>query len=133
VIKFILKNYTKTYENIFINNFRVKSQFNEFFLRKRIALKNYENYFDEISNYHSIGVMDKEVEIFLKNQKKNSIILDVGCGWCWHWRMLSKLRPDIKIIALDFIKENFIHAKNILGKKNLNQILLVKHYRHQNQ
>jgi hypothetical protein len=32
VIKFILKNYTKTYENIFINNFRVKSQFNEFFL-----------------------------------------------------------------------------------------------------
>lgn len=125
MIKFILKNYTKTYENIFINNFRVKSQFNEFFLRKRIALKNYENYFDEISNYHSIGVMDREVEIFLKNQKKNSIILDVGCGWCWHWRMLSKLRPDIKIIALDFIKENFIHAKNILGKKNLNQIYFV--------
>jgi ubiquinone/menaquinone biosynthesis C-methylase UbiE len=125
VIKFILKNYNKDSQGIFIGNFRVKSQFNEFVLRKKVASKNYGNYFNEISNHHSIEVMDNEVKIFLKKQKKNSIILDVGCGWCWHWRKLSKLRPDIKIIALDFVKENFIHAKNILGKKNLSQIYFV--------
>ena len=80
MIKFILKNYNKDSQGIFIGNFRVKSQFNEFVLRKKVASKNYGNYFNEISNHHSIEVMDNEVKIFLKKQKKNSIILDVGCG-----------------------------------------------------
>ena len=125
MIKFILKNYTKDSQGIYQSNFKVKSQLSEFILRKKIASKFYDNYFNEISKYHSIEVMDREVEIFLKKIKKNSIILDVGCGWCWHWRKLNKFRPDIKVIALDFIKENFKHAKNILGKKNLNQIYFV--------
>lgn len=125
MIKYILKNYNKNREGFFSRNFIVKNQLNEIYLRKKTASKNYENYFNEISNYHSIEVMDREVEIFLKKLKKNSIILDVGCGWCWHWRKLNEFRPDIKVIALDFIKENFKHAKNILGKKNLNQIYFV--------
>ena len=125
MIKFILKNYTKDHEGVFSSNFTVKNQLNEISLRKKIASKKYQNYFSEISNYHSIEVMNREVEIFLRKQKKNSIILDVGCGWCWHWTMLSKLRPDIKIVAMDFIKENFNHAKKIIGKKNLNQIYFV--------
>ena len=126
MIKYILKNYTKNREGFFSRNFIVKNQLNEIYLRKKTASKNYENYFNEISNYHSIEVMDREVEIFLKKQKKNSVILDVGSGWCWHWRTLSELRPDIKIVALDFIKENFSHAKKIIGNKNLNQIYLNK-------
>lgn len=125
MIKYILKNYTKNREGFFSRNFIVKNQLNEICLRKKTASKNYENYFSEISNYHSIEVMDREVEIFLKKQKKNSVILDVGSGWCWHWRTLSELRPDIKIVALDFIKENFSHAKKIIGNKNLNQIYFV--------
>ena len=125
MIKFILKNYTKDHDGVFSKNFKVKNQLDEIILRKKTASINYNDYFGEISKHHSIEVMNKEVLIFLKKQKKNAIILDVGGGWCWHWRILHKLRPDIKIIALDFIKENFNHAKKILGKKNLNQIFFV--------
>jgi hypothetical protein len=84
----------------------------------------YNDYFGEISKHHSIEVMNKEVAIFLKKQKKNAIILDVGAGWCWHWRILNKLRPDIKIIALDFIKENFIQKRVILKQKNYILLLI---------
>ena len=130
MIKFILKNYTKDYDGVFSKNFKVKNQLDEIILRKKTASINYNDYFGEISRHHSIEVMNKEVLIFLKKQKKNAIILDVGGGWCWHWRILHKLRPDIKIIALDFIKENFNHAKKILGKKNLNQIFsIIKSYK----
>ena len=125
MIKFILKKYTKNHKDIFCANFKVKSQKNEIDLRRKIASKNYHNYFNEISKHHSIEVMNREVKIFLSKQKKNSIILDIGSGWCWHWKMLNELRPDIKIVALDFIKENFSHAKKILAKKNLNQIYFV--------
>ena len=125
MIKFILEKYTRNHQGIFSANFKVKSQKNEIDLRRKIASKNYYNYFNEISRHHSIEVMNKEVKIFLSKQKKNSIILDVGSGWCWHWKILNELRPDIKIVALDFVKENFSHAKKILGKKNLNQIYLV--------
>ena len=70
MIKYILRNYTKNREGFFSRNFIVKNQLNEICLRKKTASKNYENYFSEISNYHSIEVMDREVEIFLKKQKK---------------------------------------------------------------
>lgn len=125
MIKFILKKYTKDHYGVFSKNFKVKNQLDEIALRKKTACINYKDYFGEISKHHSIEVMDREVEIFLKKQKKNAIVLDVGSGWCWHWRFLNKLRPDIKIIALDFVRENFNHAKRILGKKNLNQIYFV--------
>ena len=61
MIKFILKNYTKDSQGIYQSNFKVKSQLSEFILRKKIASKFYDNYFNEISKYHSIEVMDREV------------------------------------------------------------------------
>ena len=125
MIRFILKKYNKDHHGIFSKNFKIKNQLDEITLRKKAARINYKDYFEEISKHHSIEVMYKQIEFFLNKQKKNAIILDIGSGWCWHWKMLNKLRPDIKIIALDFVKENFKHAKKILGKKNLNQIYFV--------
>jgi len=125
VIKFILKNYTKDYNGIYSKNFKAKNQLYEIALRKKVGSKNYNDYFEEISKHHSIEVMDREIEIFLKKLKKNAIILDVGSGWCWHWRILNTLRPDVKVVALDFVRENFMHAEKILGKKNLKQIYFV--------
>ena len=60
--------------------------------------------------------MDAEIIKFTKQLKSNSIVLDLGCGWCWHWRNIHKIRPDITIVAIDFIRENFQHAKKILSK-----------------
>ncbi len=52
-------------------------------------------------------------------------MLDVGCGWCWHWRNISKIRPDIKIVALDFIEENFFHTEKLMTKQSLEQIIFL--------
>ena len=119
---FLKKNYIIENGIYLKKNFDLKNQNKEFKMRTDIANKNYKNYFNEISKYHSIEVMDSEIIKFTKQLKSNSVVLDLGCGWCWHWRTLSELRPDIKIVALDFIKENFSHAKKIIGNKNLNQI-----------
>lgn len=119
----LLKNYNEI-NNIFYNKkeFKVDHQNTEFKLRSKIANKNYDNYLDEVFKYHSICVMDQYAEFFLNRLTKNSIVLDVGSGWCWHWRNINKIRPDVKIIALDFIEENFFHSQKILSKESLKQI-----------
>jgi hypothetical protein len=50
-------------QNLKIN----ESQKDELSLREGIASKTYDNYLEELSNHHSIPVMDKEVRLFLKN------------------------------------------------------------------
>ena len=84
------------------------------------AKKIYSSYLNEICNYHSVPVMDREVRIFLKNLPKNAVVLDVGGCWGWHWRHINLYRPDIKIVILDFVRHNLIHAKN-LHSKNINK------------
>jgi len=125
ILNSYLKNYTRDSDGIYIADFEIVKQTTEYKLRKKVALSNYKNYFREISKYHSIPVMINEVSFFLKKLKKNSIVFDVGCGWCWHWKHISLLRPDITIFAMDFVKENFLHAKNILSKDDLNQVIFV--------
>jgi ubiquinone/menaquinone biosynthesis C-methylase UbiE len=117
--KYILKN------GIYTKNFNTTKQKKEFEMRISVAKKNYYNYYDQISKFHSIEVMDREIIKFTKHLKKNSIILDLGCGWCWHWRNINRLRPDIIIVAIDFIKENFEHAKKILPKSSLKQFIFI--------
>jgi ubiquinone/menaquinone biosynthesis C-methylase UbiE len=124
IINYLNKNYN--FKNgIYIKNFFLTKQKKEFKMRKNVAIKNYKNYHDEISKFHSMEVMDQEIIKFTQHLKKNSIILDLGCGWCWHWRNIYKIRPDITIFAIDFIKENFEHAKKILSKKSMRQIYFV--------
>ena len=97
----------------------------EISLREMVASKKYDNYLHSISESHSISVMDHEVEKFLKKMPKNSVILDIGGCWGWHWRKIKSNRPDVKIIIIDFVRSNLIHAKNILGKLIGKQIELV--------
>jgi ubiquinone/menaquinone biosynthesis C-methylase UbiE len=94
--------------------------------RKKIAELHFDDYLDEISHHHSIPVMDKEIEKFLTNIPQNGVIVDVGGCWGWHWRNLDKLRPDVKVIIIDFVKENFTHAKKLVRSELLgNQIFLI--------
>jgi ubiquinone/menaquinone biosynthesis C-methylase UbiE len=97
----------------------------EFILRKKIAKIKYKNFLKEISYHHSINVMDREVEKFIKLLPKNSIICDIGGSWGWHWRNIDKERPDIKIIIVDLVFENLLIAKKILNNKINKQIFLV--------
>ena len=62
--KYIFKN------GIYFRKFKLKNQNIEFKMRKDIANKNYKNYFNEISKYHSIEVMDHEIIKFTNQLKK---------------------------------------------------------------
>ena len=69
--------------------------------------------------------MDKEVTKFLKYIKINGVIIDVGGCWGWHWRYIHKQRPDIKIVIIDFVRENLFIAQEVLGNQINRSIFLV--------
>lgn len=97
----------------------------EISLRERIAVKNYDNYLYEISNSHSIPVMDHEVDRFLLNISHDALILDIGGCWGWHWRRLAETRRDVGVVIIDFVRSNLTHAKNVLGDLVGRQVLLI--------
>jgi ubiquinone/menaquinone biosynthesis C-methylase UbiE len=70
--------------------------------------------------------MDKEVLLFLELIPINGIIIDVGGCWGWHWRNLHKIRPDVKVFIIDFVRNNLIHAKNVL-KDSVNENIFLIH------
>ena len=121
----ILSNLKFDENGIYCQNFSNIDQKMKIKMRRSIAKVNYKDYLSIISKHHSIKVMDKEVGIFVRKIPKNGLILDVGGCWGWHWRKLFSYRPDIKVIILDFVKENLLHAKKILGNKINKNFFLV--------
>ena len=120
-----LKRIKKHSDNIHGHIQEYESQNDEIQLRKKVAVNKYSNYLLEVSKHHSIPVMDVEVKRFLKNIPPNGLILDIGGCWGWHWRNIEKIRPDVKIIILDLVRENFEHTKNILNNLLNKSIFLV--------
>ena len=123
-MKNILNKLNRLNNGIYTYDFEVEGQSKEILMRKEVA-KNGGDYWKEIARSHSIPVMDREVELFLKKIPLNGIILDVGGGYGWHWRKLSTLRPDVSVVILDMIQENLLHAIKILNSK-LDNIYLVE-------
>jgi len=106
-----------------INNVEQNEEVN---FRKGIASKSYDNDLDEISKHHSIPVMDNEVRRFINQIPPNGKIIDIGGCWGWHWRDAYRLRSDIDIFIVDFVRENLMHAKSILGNQVGRNIYLVE-------
>lgn len=103
-----------------------KVQSKEFSLRKKVAKESFsKDYLKTISQHHSIRVMDREVNNLLLILPKNSIICDIGGSWGWHWRNISKQRPDVKVVIIDFIYENLLIAKKILKNLINKQVFLI--------
>ena len=95
-------------------------------LRQSVANQSYRDYLLEISSHHSIPVMDHQVQKFLNRIPQGGVILDVGGCWGWHWRSINNQRPDITIVIVDLIRENLLHAKEVLKDMiSNNQVLLV--------
>ena len=92
-----------------------QDQASEVELRERVAARKYENYFQAISQSHSIPVMDVEVDQFLAQIPKGGVVLDVGGCWGWHWRRLASTRPDVGVVIVDFVRSNLTHAQQVLG------------------
>lgn len=83
--------------------------------RRSVAARHHENYLESITRHHSVPVMTREVERFLRGLPKNAVVVDVGGCWGWHWRDLSLRRPDVVVVIVDFVAENLDHARAILG------------------
>lgn len=94
-------------------------------MRGKFATREYGDYFDEISKYHSIPVMDREVDIFLASIPKSGLVLDIGGCWGWHWRRLARNRPDVGVLIIDFVHSNLLHAQSLLGELVGNQVALM--------
>lgn len=94
-------------------------------VREHDAAREYEDYLAYVSTLYSIPVMDNEIERFLAKMPTNSIILDIGGCFGWHWRNLLKNRPDIGLVIVDYIRKNLHHAKNMLGDQIGTNIILV--------
>ena len=112
-------------DDIYWYNFTNKDQEEEIKLREAVADYKYDDYLLELSKHHSIPVMDKEVLNFLELIPRNGIIIDVGGCWGWHWRDIHMNRPDVKVFIIDFVRNNLVHARNILKGHINNNIFLI--------
>ncbi len=111
---------------VYSYNFENIDQEDEIQLRENFANENYQDYLETIAACHSISVMDAEVARFINALPFEGVIIDVGGGWGWHWRNLSSIRPDLSVVVVDFCKNNFTHAKNIL-KNEINKTIFLVH------
>jgi hypothetical protein len=62
------------------------SQATEHNFREDLARSQPRDYLREVSNHHSIKVMDREVERFISQVPNGGVVCDVGGCWGWHWR-----------------------------------------------
>lgn len=107
------------------NNLPVSKQGKEREMREAVAKRVYGDYLSSIKLSHSIPVMDREVKIFLNKMPVGAWILDVGGCWGWHWRKIAIERPDIRVVVVDYIRSNLLHAKNILSLLGNSQVFLM--------
>lgn len=122
-IEKILTNY-ELRDEIYVSNIKQNNdQSIEMNLRIQIANYKYDNIFKKINQHHSINLMHQEIKKFVNKIKKNGKILDVGSGWCWHWKDIHMFRPDIKIFAVDMLYDNFNIAKKIVSLESRKQII----------
>lgn len=92
-----------------------EEQSEEVALREKVAEEVSDDFMRDIAHSHSIPVMDCEVNHILEKLPRNAVIVDVGGCWGWHWRKLNLIRPDVKVIIIDFVRANLLHAKTLLG------------------
>ncbi len=123
--KSLFNNLNLGKDGIWSSNLPDSEQGEELQFREKLAAIEIANYLESIAKHHSIPVMDNEVTRFLDLMPYGSIILDVGGCWGWHWRNIKTIRPDVRIIIVDFVKSNLQHAKNIIGSLIRNQVELV--------
>ncbi|EQA35529.1 methyltransferase domain protein [Leptospira inadai serovar Lyme str. 10] len=121
----IFKFLSDSKDGVYSSDLPKSIQLEEIKLRSEVAAQEYTDYLFAISTSHSIPVMDLEVAKFLRKIPKNGIILDIGGAWGWHWRNIKNVRPDVSIVIIDFIRENLVHAKKMVGPLIGDQVFLV--------
>lgn len=124
-VKEILSKLEYGNDGIYSYSFTSSGQDDEIKLRKRSASGRDSNLLEKISKHHSIPVMDREVRRFLEEIPQNGIVIDVGCCLGWHWRNLDNIRSDVTLFIVDFIRENLVRSKGIIGPQLNRNIFLI--------
>lgn len=124
-IGFLLSQITRGDDGIYGVPTVNSGQFVEMEMREKIATARHNNPLRHIAKHHSIPVMDREISRFLANIPVGGTIIDLGGCWGWHWRNLRAVRPDIKVVIVDFVRANLLHAQGILGDSINKSIFLV--------
>jgi SAM-dependent methyltransferase len=101
-----------------------KRQLQERRMREAVAEQPHDDLLAEVCRYHSVPVMDHEVERFLARMPPNARVLDIGGCWGWHWRRLGSQRRDVTVVIADFVRGNLVHARKLLGPLAGSQVLL---------
>jgi len=112
-------------DSIYSYEFSNTEQTEEIELRKSAVASKCKDYLNQISKHHSVPVMDKEVDLFLRQIPSGGIIIDVGGCWGWHWRRIKNTRPDVTVFIVDFVREALVQAKDFLGEQINKNIFLV--------
>ncbi len=111
----VLNGLERDLEGVYAYSFDNQGQADEIRLRQSVAEAEYDDYFTEISRHHSIPVMYREVDLLLSRLPRDAVVLDVGGCWGWHWLRLPDIRPDLKVVIVDMIRDNFRHARRLLA------------------
>lgn len=121
----ILKSMVQGSDGIYGYDFDNQDQKTEASLREKVNASLNIDYFETLSKHHSFLVMDKEVKRFLDKIPQEGIVIDIGGCWGQHWRNVGRVRPDVKIYIVDFIRSSLQNAKNILKDDINNNIFLI--------
>lgn len=113
-------------DGIWCGEVRAAGQEGEIELRKAVATKAPADLLGSLALHHSIEVMDREVARALDCfVPVGGIVADIGGCWGWHWRHLAQQRPDVVVLIVDFVKENLLQAKRMLGAQVGHNVHLV--------
>jgi SAM-dependent methyltransferase len=80
----------------------------------------------EATRHHARGPMLRRAEEMTRAAGEGAVILDIGCGFGWHWVELSLARPDQKFILLDFSAQNLRVCRSLMPLDRHPNVLCVQ-------
>lgn len=80
------------------------------------------------TGHHSRGVMLYRAKSVLESisrsiTERNKLLVDLGCGFGWHWVDMARLYPSVKFLLVDFSISNLLVCRSIMPFKDYPNVL----------
>jgi SAM-dependent methyltransferase len=80
----------------------------------------------EATGHHARGVMLRRAQQMVAAAGRNGLVVDVGCGFGWHWMDIAVARPDLRFILIDFSAVNLRVCRNLMPFSEHSNVLCVQ-------
>ncbi len=85
----------------------------------------------EATRHHSYGVMRRQAYKTLKSlsshqREKGYLLVDLGCGFGWHWADLAKEFPLIRFLLIDFSMANLLVSRSLMPFNDYPNVLCLQ-------